>query len=94
MAQFDSLQAPRVFCVTGFQQWPGYTYLKSLRPNELALRCIDKEPIFVQSFDCPDGPITLPSGSPAFILVQCGNEDNIKYYVPRKPPGHPKAGGN
>jgi hypothetical protein len=85
MAQFDSTTAPRVFCVTAFHQWPGYMYLKSFRPNETVLRCIGTEPIFVQSPICPDGPIAPQSGSPAFILIQCGVEDNIKYYVPSRP---------
>lgn len=86
MAQFDSLESPRVFCVTAHHRWPGYTYLKSLRPNELTLRCIGTEPIFVQSFDCPTGPIAPEGGAPLFIIIQCGDEDNIKYYVPANSP--------
>lgn len=92
MAQFDSLLAPRVFCVTAFHKWDHYLYLKSVRPNETVLRCIGTEPIFVQSFDCPTGPITLDGGTPLFILIQCRDEDTIKYYVPVKPPNEIRRG--
>lgn len=92
MAQYDSLEAPRVFCVTAFHQWPKYLYLKSLRPNETVLRCIGTEPIFIQSGDCPTGPIAPQGGAPLFILIQCGDEDNIKYYVPRNPPNAVRKG--
>lgn len=92
MAQFDSLTVPRVFCVTAFHTWDHYLYLKSLRPNETALRCIGTEPIFVQAANCPDGPIVPQGGAPKFILVQCGDEDNIKYYIPRTPPNAGRKG--